>query len=425
MQYWNPDMERLSQKSIAELQGRKLRAMFRHRLFHYHPFYRELFKRSGMRLNDVAGIEDLGKLPFTSRSDLCQNPESFIVLRSERAARSRIPLVGSMRYLLYDTVIGNPTIKAVDEYDPVMAFDTIGHGCPIYLSGYDLEIFKELCGRGAMCAGLGQRDSLMNVHPYGQRLDFWQAHYASLVLHSFTSRTGQGTPLDVIRTARRLGATAMTGNAYYLYYLARAAARSKADMSKLRTVMLTGYGVEDVRKRLADIFEDMGISPRIIGMYSITETRQSFPECPDGTGFHTYPDIHIWECVDRKTGEVLGPGEKGELVFTGIEGRGTTLLRYRTGDVAEGGIVYEPCAACGRTAPRIVGPIKKAGGEPGIKAISRKLLDIDGILYASARRNGERILIDGLLDGSETEETVSDRIRSACGERVTVRLDQP
>jgi phenylacetate-coenzyme A ligase PaaK-like adenylate-forming protein len=420
-------MEKLSQKSIIELQGRKLRAMFRHRLFNCHPFYRELFKRSGICLNDVTGVEDLGRLPFTTRNDLCQSPESFIVLRSARAAGSMSAIAGSMRYLLYDTVIGNRKIKMVDEYDPVMTFDTIGHGCPVYLSGYDLEIFKELCSRGAMCAGLGQRDSLMNVHPYGQRLDFWQAHYASLMLRSFTSRTGQAAPLDVIKAARRIGATAMTGNAYYLYYLARAAVKAKEDMSKLRTVMLTGYGVDDVKKKLEGMFGEMGISPRIVGMYSITEARQSFPECPDGTGFHTYPDIHIWECIDHKTGEAVGPGEKGELVFTSIEGRGSMLLRYRTGDIAEGGIVYEPCAACGRTAPRIIGPLKKMESEPvsGVKAVSKKLLDIDGILYASARRKDELISISGMLDGSETEETVRDRISSACGEHVAVRLDRP
>lgn len=426
MSFWNPDIEKLSSRGIAELQGRKLRAMVRHRLFRFHPFYHEMFKREGLHFHDIAGTEDLARLPFTTQSDLCKAPESFILSRSEKARKGPLSIPARMRFLFYDTIIGNPRIKLADEYDPVMAFDTLEHKCPVYLTGYDIELFKELCGRGAMCAGLVQHDSLLNVHPYGQRLDFWQAHYAALMLRSFTSRMGQEGPLDVIKTARRLGTTAITGNAYYLYYFARAAAATNADLRKLRTVVMTGYGGCDMKKKLESKFEQAGMAPRIIGTYSVTESRQSFPECPGGHGFHTYPDVHVWECIDPKTGECVGPGERGELVFSSIDGRGTTLLRYRTGDIAEGGIVQEPCEACGRTAPRIVGPIAKAPGARTIeiKDMSKKLLDVDGLLFAYVRHKGDRISVTGALDGTSGEDKVREHIIAFCGEKVAIKLDK-
>jgi phenylacetate-CoA ligase len=72
--YWNPDMEKLDQKSIAELQGRKLRAMVRDRLFRHHPYYSPLLRSSGVDVHDITGIDDLSRVPFTSHEDLAADP---------------------------------------------------------------------------------------------------------------------------------------------------------------------------------------------------------------------------------------------------------------------------------------------------------------------------------------------------------------
>ena len=84
--------------------------------------------------------------------------------------------------------------------------------------------------------------------------------------------------------------------------------------------------------------------------YGFTEAKMAWPECPypegaESAGFHLYPDFGIIEIVDPKTGEPVGEGQPGEIVFTPLDARGTVVLRYRTGDLIDGGLVYEPCPA--------------------------------------------------------------------------------
>ena len=141
------------------------------------------------------------------------------------------------------------------------------------------------------------------------------------------------------------------------------------------------------------MLEKAGAYPSVVEAYTVPECKQSMPGCPGGHGYHTYPDVHIWECVDPKTGEPVSPGDPGELVFTNIDGRGTTLLRYRTGDIAEGGIVYETCEMCGRTVPRLIGPIRKKNGEHD-SAILNQLFDMDGIHYATAHKISGKTLLE-------------------------------
>ena len=84
--------------------------------------------------------------------------------------------------------------------------------------------------------------------------------------------------------------------------------------------------------------------------------------CPRGeqTGYHLYPDLGIVEVVDPKTGVAMPPGEAGEIVFTPLDSRGSVVLRYRTGDLIDGGLVHEPCPHCHRNVPRLVGNISRA-----------------------------------------------------------------
>ena len=102
----------------------------------------------------------------------------------------------------------------------------------------------------------------------------------------------------------------------------------------------------------------------VLMTYGFTEAKMAWPECPypeeeESGGFHLYPDLGIVEIVDPKTGESVDEGCPGEIVFTPLDARGTVVLRYRTGDLIDGGLVYEPCPHCGRELPRLVGRISR------------------------------------------------------------------
>jgi len=122
-----------------------------------------------------------------------------------------------------------------------------------------------------------------------------------------------------------------------------------------------------------------------------TEARQCWAECtpPDletTYGFHTYPDLDIFECVDPGTGEPVGPGERGELVYTTISGRGSCVLRYKGGDISEGGIVCDPCPGCGRIVPRISTTLSRRSdiGEFQLTKIRGTLVDLNNFLPCMA-----------------------------------------
>jgi phenylacetate-CoA ligase len=405
-QYWNPDMEKLDRKSICDLQGRKLRSMVRDRMFRHHPFYGKLLRKPGVDPYDIEGVDDLERLPYTSHEDLASDPESFILAPNEKAITGPRSIASRFQYLFYDAVVGNSRIRQLDEYYPVTTFETV-NGVPIYLSKFDLEIFKELCGRAALCAGLTQTDRYQNAHPYGQNVDFWHSHHMAMVMRIFAVKTGQAGPREELQAAKRLSPTVIAGDPYYLCFVAKAALEAQADLGKLRIVLLSGSTLDGpLRSKLTGLLEKAGASPVLVDSYAVPESKQSLPCCPGGSGYHTYPDVHIWECVDVKTGEPVGPGERGELVFTGIDGRGTTLLRYRTGDVAEGGIVYDECPSCGRTVPRIVGPIAKRNGDL-VGEIMRSLLDIDGVHCASSRRGQSKLVVRVRADEGAVERVKS------------------
>jgi phenylacetate-CoA ligase len=102
----------------------------------------------------------------------------------------------------------------------------------------------------------------------------------------------------------------------------------------------------------------------VVATYGFTEAKQAWPECPfphdqASGGYHIYPDLAVIEIIDPVTGKTLPPGSPGEIVFTPLDARATVVLRYRTGDLTDGGLTYDKCPHCGRTLPRLLGNIAR------------------------------------------------------------------
>ena len=143
-------------------------------------------------------------------------------------------------------------------------------------------------------------------------------------------------------------------------------------------------------------------------------------ECEGGveTGFHTYPDLDLFEIVDPETGERLPDGETGELVYTPLDGRGSLIMRYRTGDLINGGMTHEPCPACGRTVPRFASDLSRASNKTDmsltkIKGTLVNLNVITDLLTDSSLVDEWQVVLskknDDPLDVDELHVTVSIR----------------
>ena len=184
-----------------------------------------------------------------------------------------------------------------------------------------------------------------------------------------------------LRAITRLRAEVLIGVPGYIYHLLRKAAADGMDLSSIQSVVLGAERVPPgLKQKIRDLLAGMGARDvRVFGTYGFTEARMAFADCPTKdnsyTGYHLYPDMAIFEVVDPKTGEVLPEGSDGELVFTPLQARASTVFRYRTGDLVRGGIRYEPCPHCGRTVPRISSDLTR---ESSMKDL--QLLKVKGTL---------------------------------------------
>jgi len=208
------------------------------------------------------------------------------------------------------------------------------------------------------------------VFPYAPHLAFWQVHGVGLANEVFTLHTGGGRAMGtegILRVLEKMRPSHLTGIPGYVYHLIRQGVEEGRDLSSIEVVFLGGDRVTPgYREKLASLLKENGSkNPVVTSVLGFTESKKCWIECSGGveTGFHTYPDLDLFEIVDPETGVRLPDGETGELVYTPLDGRGSLIMRYRTGDLVNGGMTREPCPACGRTVPRFSSDLSRASNQ--------------------------------------------------------------
>ena len=177
--------------------------------------------------------------------------------------------------------------------------------------------------------------------------------------------TGGGKTMGTegnVRLIDKIDPDAIISMPTFLYHLLQEGAAKGSKWKNLKRLVLGGEKVPNgMRRKLKALCAEMGAKEvAIMSTYGFTEAKIAWTECmpPDGeapSGFHAYPDMAFVEVIDPKTGERVPDGQPGEIVVTPLDARGTVVLRYRTGDLIEHGITYEPGPYCGRTCPRLLG----------------------------------------------------------------------
>jgi phenylacetate-coenzyme A ligase PaaK-like adenylate-forming protein len=167
------------------------------------------------------------------------------------------------------------------------------------------------------------------------------------------------------------------------------------DLSKLRMLIAVGRSLTaDERAVVGEGLIAAGATDaRIAAAYGSAEGRVLWGECsvPAGRtetfGFHTFPDLEILEVVSPETGDPVPDRTPGEVVITPLGFRGGSVPRWRTGDLALGGITTEPCPNCGRTVPRI-GPTVRRGAWQRVVTLNgrRSWIDLRDAGAAAAER---------------------------------------
>ncbi len=366
---WNK-LSRASASELREIQNRKLRWFFQHRL-PFSPFYREFFKTHDLSWSDFKTTDDLQKLPLISKTDIAPSeedrarPRKFILQPDEHSIK-KFFAKDELAKVVWKKVTKKDVKKYLEwEFKPAHLHFTTGRTAlptPFAYSRYDLELLKETGRRLFNVGGFQSNNTAINVFPYSPHLGFWLAYYAMVESGMTSLASGGGKVMGtqkIIDSMERLKATMVTFIPGYFYHLLRQAIKEGRDFSALRHVV---FGAERVspafREKVKEMLGQVGAHEvQILATYASTEAKTAWIQCAEHTGYHLYPDLEFIELVDKE-GKRVADGEPGEIVFTALDWRGTVVVRYRTGDMAQG-IEYDPCPSCGRTVPRILPDIQR------------------------------------------------------------------
>ena len=331
----------------------------------YHPFYRNVFKKNKISFSDIKTTDDLKKLPFTTKEDVAptaKEPKKFLefVLQPNKdlivkhaSINKKIKVIFNKNQMYY-------------EYKPVHLHFTTGrtaNATPILYTCSDLSRLEESGKRMIDMLNISRNEIIINAFPYAPHLAFWQTFYAAKGANLLSLHTGGGKVLGtekIINSIESMKATCLAGMPGYIYHLIRTAKGLKGNFGSLNLVVFGGERVPiGLRDKIKDDLASIGSKKsRVLSTYAFTEGKSAWLECSEESGYHLYPDFEFIEIIDKNNVNV-NEGEKGEIVYTSLDWRGSVFLRYKTGDITKG-LYYEKCPHCKRTLPRIDGAIERS-----------------------------------------------------------------
>ena len=345
---------------------------------HYGAVCREL----GLTADDFRSVDDLRKLPFIAKADLLPTPENptrardFILIPDAAVLSKRPSTV--FRALTRGRARAKEALER--EWRPTFMTSTTGRSAEPVAFLYtqrDVAVMGAAAGRIVDFIPFPPDARFMNMFPYAPHLAYWMFYEAARAKNMFCLGTGGGKCMGTdgnLRLLKRLKPAVVAGMPTFIYHVLQQAADEGARLEGIDVVFLGGEKVaEGTRRKLHEYCVKLG-SPqaKVIATYGFTEAKMAWAECPapitdSPPGFHLYPDLGIFEIINPETGEPQPEGTGGEIVWTPLAARGTVVLRYRTGDLSEHGISYEPCPCCGRRCGRLMGKISRVSDKRSLR----------------------------------------------------------
>lgn len=285
------------------------------------PFYAKLLDEAGISPNDIAGPEDIRRLPFTSKDDLrAQYPDRLCCVPRAQLVRMHC------------------------------SSGTTGSPVAICYTQRDVDTWADLMARSMFAAGVRREDTFQNMSGYGLFTGGLGIHYGAERLGCMTIPAGAGNTRRQIKLIKDFGVTAVHILPSYALHVARQIEEEGEDPRALPLrIALVGAEpyTEETRRRIESMLD-----LKVCNSFGMSEMNGPGVgiECEAQSGLHIWEDAYILEIIDPETGRTLPDGEIGELVMTTLTREGMPLLRYRTHDLTR--IIPGDCA-CGRKHRRI------------------------------------------------------------------------
>ncbi|MFI3322775.1 MAG: phenylacetate--CoA ligase [Rikenellaceae bacterium] len=319
-EYFEPEIETMSREDLEALQLERLKWTITQAK--KSPFYSKLYAEKGIDSNSVNSVEDIKKLPFTTKNDLREHyPFGLNAVDNNKVVRLHSS----------SGTTGNPTV--------------------VCHSQHDLDCWANRLARCFYMVGLRNSDVFQNTSGYGMFTGGLGMQYAAERLGALTVPAAAGNSLRQIKFITDFGTTAIHAIPSYVIRLAEVFAEQGIDPkndTKLTTLVI---GAEPhTEEQRAKIEQMMGVKAyNCFGMSEMSGPGVAF-ECKNQNGLHIWEDSYIVEIINPDTLEPVEDGEMGELVLTTLDREAMPLIRYRTRDLTR--ILTGECS-CGRTHRRI------------------------------------------------------------------------
>lgn len=347
MEYWQKDIETMGREQLQEFQLARLKETVKHAA--NSPFYKEVFEKNGITPDSIQTLDDLRKIPFTTKNDL-RSHYPF--------GMAAIPIQKCVRIHSSSGTTGNPTV--------------------VLHSAKDLEQWANQVARCMYMVGLRDTDVFQNTSGYGMFTGGLGFQYGAERLGALTVPAAAGNTKRQIKFITDFGTTCLHIIPSYATRLAEVMYEMGIDPrrdTKLHTVCIGAEPhSEEQRKRIEQL---LGVKAyNCFGMSEMNGPGVAF-ECPEQNGLHIWEDYVIPEIIDPNTLEPVPEGEIGELVLTTINREAMPLLRYRTRDLTR--FIPGECP-CGRTHRRLARFVGRSDDMIILKGVNIFPIQIEKIL---------------------------------------------
>ena len=359
--YYQPEIECASREQIKAWQDERLVKQVRH-VWDNVPHYRKKMEKLGLTPDDIKGVEDLHKLPFTTKADLREAYPYGLLAK---------PLKECVRI---QSTSGTTGKRVVAFYTP-----------------HDIDLWEDCCARAIVAAGGTDEDVCQVSYGYGLFTGGPGLNGGSHKVGCLTIPTSSGNTERQIMFIRDLNATILCCTPSYAAYLGET--MKEMGLTPDQIPLKAGiFGAEAWSEEMRqDIQNTLGIKAYdIYGLTELSGPGVSF-ECSAQSGMHINEDHFIAEIIDPETGEVLPAGSKGELVFTSITKEAFPLLRYRTRDICQ--LDYTPCS-CGRTHVKMCKPMGRSDDMLIIRGVNVFPSQIETVLLNHGYPANYQIIVD-------------------------------
>jgi phenylacetate-CoA ligase len=320
MEVWNRHFECMDRDGIKQIQSERLRKTVE-RVYFNVPYYRHKMQEAGLGPESIQTIDDLSRLPFTTKSDLRDNYPFGLFA---------VPMSEIVRVHASSGTTGKPTV--------------VGY------TRNDIATWSEVMARTLTSAGANRNDFIQVAYGYGLFTGGLGLHYGGEKIGASVIPISGGNTIRQIQLMHDFGSTVLACTPSYALFLAEAIGESGIKREELK-LRIGVFGAEPWTENMRREIESK-LMIKAIDIYGLSEVIGPgvASECLVQKGLHINEDHFYPEIIDPKTLQPLPAGNTGELVFTTLTKEGLPLIRYRTRDLTR--LSYDACK-CGRTMVRM------------------------------------------------------------------------